>query len=150
MSMFALLFSRFTYLFASPPACPKPRFLGIFVPWYEYLGVSKDAATNRCSVDGFSFLGSHSGLLLIGLAILDDLVRLAGLVAVGYIIYGGIQYVTSQGSPDATSKARQTIINALIGLVLAIVAAALVSYIGGQLAGSSVIKGSNAAMVVRP
>jgi hypothetical protein len=74
---------------------------------------------------------------LIGLAILDDLIRIAALVAVGYVIYGGIQYVTSQGSPDATGKAQQTIINALIGVVLATLAASIVNLIGTRLGGLS-------------
>ena len=78
-------------------------------------------------------LGSHSWFLLIGLAILDDLIRIAALVAVGFVIYGGIQYVTSQGSPDQTKQAQQTIINALIGLVLAILASSIVAFIGNRL-----------------
>jgi hypothetical protein len=56
-------------------------------------------------------------------------------VAVGYVIYGGIQYVTSQGSPDATKKAQQTIINALIGVVLAVLAASIVAFIGNRFGG---------------
>src|SRR4051812_8905124 len=109
--------------FAAAPPCENPRLLGL-VPWYEYL--QRDP--NDCSsILNFSnpdmVLGSHSAFLLIGLAILDDLIRVAALVAVGYIIYGGMQYVTSQGAPDATKKAQQTIINALVGVVIAIIAA---------------------------
>jgi hypothetical protein len=110
-------------------------------PWYAYLQYNK----TTCAITSFNgpkgtvtnVLGAHSAFLLIGLAILDDLVRIAALVAVGYVIYGGIQYVTSQGSPDATKKAQQTIINALIGLVVAVTAAAIVSFIGGKLGGLS-------------
>ena len=68
--------------------------------------------------------------MLIALALLDDLIRIAALVAVGYVIYGGIQYSTSQGSPDATKKAQSTIINALIGVSMAVLAASIVAFIG--------------------
>jgi len=114
-------------------ACSKPTFFGL-VPWYQYLKLD-----SSCNVTSFndpnSIIGPQSGLLLVGLAILDDLIRVAALVAVGYIIYGGIQYVTSQGSPDATSKAQQTIINALIGVVVAVVASGLVTFIGTKIGG---------------
>ena len=98
--------------------------------WYAYLQLN---GYPDCSVKNFTLLGGQSSFLLIGLAILDDLIRVAALVAVAFVIYGGIQYVTSQGSPEDTTKARQTIINALVGLLLAIVAASLVSFVGSKL-----------------
>jgi hypothetical protein len=125
-------------------ACGKPTFLGVLKPWYQYMTLAPDKTTGVCQVTNFDnpdqVLGAQSPFLLIGLAVVDDLIRIAALVAVGYVIYGGIQYVTSQGSPDATSKAQQTIINALIGVVLAILAAAIVAFIGGKLAGTAVLK----------
>jgi hypothetical protein len=136
--MFALFIAPLTQNFAA--ACADHTFLGL-IPWYHYLTLVQDSATNTCKITNFDdtakVLGSQSPFLLIGLAILDDLIRVAALVAVGFVIYGGIQYVTSQGSPDSTNKARQTIINALVGLVLAVVAASLVSFIGGRLAGNA-------------
>lgn len=110
-------------------ACTEPSFFGL-VPWYHYLNV--DA---KCNVVDFSVLGdgSNSGLPLILLAIVDDLLRIAGIVAVAFVIYGGIQYVVSQGEPDKTAKAQSTIINALIGVGIALVAVGAVSYIGGRL-----------------
>lgn len=136
--MFALLLSPLTQTFAA--ACAKPTFLTL-VPWYQYLNLAKDGA-GGCKVTNFDkssqVLGQHSPFLLIGLAILDDLIRVAALVAVGFVIYGGIQYVTSGGSPEDTNKARQTLINALVGLVIAILAASFVGFIGNKLAGSAV------------
>lgn len=124
-------------------ACTKTTFLGL-VPWYQFLtlkevdfGNSKQVAF--CSIttfdDSSKVLGAHSAFLLVGLALLDDLIRIAAMVAIGYVIYGGIQYVTSQGAPDATRKAQQTIINALIGVTIAILAASFVAFIGSQLGG---------------
>ena len=59
---------------------------------------------------------------------------IAGIVAIGFVVYGGILYVTSQGSPDQTQKAQSTIQNALIGLVIAMIAVAVVSFLGNKIA----------------
>jgi hypothetical protein len=138
--MFAMLTGPVFTNFAA--ACSKASFLGILQPWYQYLDMKTVTVTTSsgreyitCDVNSFNSLGGHSSFLLIGLAILDDLIRIAALVAVGYVIYGGIQYVTSQGSPDATKKAQQTIINALIGVVLAVLAASIVAFIGNRFGG---------------
>lgn len=115
--------------------CKKPRLLGVFIPWYEYLDVQKDD-TGACSVTDFNLLpknGKSSDVPLVLLAIVDDLLRIAGLVAVIFVIYGGVQYATSQGSPDATAKAQSTVLYALIGLVIALVAVTFVTFLGRAL-----------------
>lgn len=109
----------------------RPKFFGL-VPWYNYLPYVDDG-NGGCKLSSFTTLGPQSSFLLIGLAIVDDLLRVAALVSVGFVIYGGIEYITSQGSPDSTKKAQQTIINALIGLVVALLAVGLVSFIGSKL-----------------
>lgn len=129
--MFTLLLSTI----AKAPvaaACAKPTFFGL-KPWYQYLTLSRDPVTNKCEIINFTPLGGHSSILLIALAVIDDLIRLAALVAVGYVIYGGFTYMTSQGSPDMTKKGQQTVINALIGLATAIIASAVVGFIGNRL-----------------
>lgn len=70
---------------------------------------------------------------LIGLAIFDDLLRIAGIIAFGFVLYGGIRYITSQGEPENTRAALGTIINALIGMAIAIIAAVLVSFLANAL-----------------
>ena len=53
----------------------------------------------------------------------------AGIVAVIFMIYGGIQYVTSSGDTTKVTKAKNTIMNAAIGLVITILAAAIVNLV---------------------
>ena len=114
-------------------ACTGGSFFGL-PTWYSYLAkagrIGVDPQTNTCGLIG-SF--NYSDLTLIGLAVLDILLRIGGMVAVGYIIYGGIQYVTSQGEPDKTSHAQSVIINALIGLGITVISAAIISFIGNSL-----------------
>lgn len=119
--------------------CSK-TFLGL-KPWFAYLPDSAFRASNgslSCSIEKFSLFGDKSknkssDLLPVLLAIADNLVRIAGLVAVAFVITGGVKFVTSNGESDRTKQARETIINALIGLVIAIIAAAVVSFIGSKL-----------------
>lgn len=115
--------------------CSKP-FLGL-KPWFAYLPNSAfDTANNSCEITNFSLLGdsnSPSQILPVFLAVADDLVRVAGLVAVAFVITGGIQFATSQAEPDKTKRARETIINALVGVAVAIIAASVVAYIGSHL-----------------
>jgi hypothetical protein len=135
--MLGMLLTPAINMFAA--GCSKPTFLGL-IPWYQYLQLSSDAA-GHCAVTDFNpggtsqrfVLGSHSSFLLIALALLDDVLRIAAFVSVGYVIYGGITYITSQGSPDQTKKAQSTIINALIGLAIALLSASVVAFIGNKL-----------------
>jgi hypothetical protein len=127
--------------FAAAPAECEKQFFGL-QPWYHYLPANDfgnvKGSPDPCNINSnFSLLpGSGSGdLPLILLAVVDDLLRIAGMVAVGFVIYGAIQYIASQGSPDATAKAQSTIINALVGLAMAIVAITFVSFLGRSLGG---------------
>lgn len=53
----------------------------------------------------------------------------AGLVAVAFIIYGGIKYVVSQGDPGKTRSAQQTIVYAIVGLIVVLIAAAITTLV---------------------
>ncbi|MGF7229097.1 MAG: hypothetical protein ACQR33_03870 [Candidatus Saccharibacteria bacterium] len=116
---------------AASAACTKNGFFGLY-HWYQYLNVQQVniGGTTSCQVVNFAFPGD---ITLVVLAILDDMLRIAGMVAVGFVMYGAIQYITSQGEPDGIKKAQQTILNALIGMVIAIASTAIVAFIGNSL-----------------
>ena len=54
---------------------------------------------------------------------------LVGALAVIFIIIGGIQYVVSAGDPKKTAQAKNTILYAIIGVVLAVAAGAIVKFV---------------------
>jgi hypothetical protein len=60
------------------------------------------------------------------------LMLIAGFVAIGFIIVGGFTYITSSGDPSGIKKAKDTITNAVIGLVIAMLAFGIVRYITGS------------------
>lgn len=110
-------------------------FLGL-PPWYKYLDVGPKYG-DKCAVigpvDSRGQLDWELAGPRIGLAIVDILLRISGVVAAFFIIYGGIQYVLSEGDPEKAKKARGTIFNALIGMILVMVSTAIVTLIGNTL-----------------
>lgn len=61
--------------------------------------------------------------------IINTLLFLIGVVSVIMIIYGGIQYATSAGDSGKVSNAKNTILYAVVGLIVAILAYALVNFV---------------------
>ncbi len=98
----------------------------IFPSWSRYLTFKADAHPD-CIVDF-----ETGDVWLIVLAVLEMLMRLVGVGAVAMIIYAGFRMITSAGNPETISTARSTILNAVVGLVIAISASAIVSFIAGS------------------
>lgn len=128
--------------------CDKSGFFGL-EPWYHFMpdseiGVGKIGATpvDKCGIKCFNIFPqsqpnecgeTDSDVPGVILAIIDDLLRIAALAAVAFIIMGAFQFVGSRGNSERTAAAQSTIINALTGLAVALVAVALVSFLGSQL-----------------
>lgn len=101
------------------------KLLGIIPHWYEGL------QNSSCNLDDIDF-SKPEVLWRIGFNLIDILLRVGGLVAIGFIIYGGFMFVTSQGDPEGAKRARSTIINALIGVVISMLASTIVMFIAGR------------------
>lgn len=133
--------------------CTKSHFFGL-EPWYQYIGGELDTSSGSCEVKCFNILDQgvipegqpnagkpnknecgqvKSDVPMVILAVIDDLLRIAALVAIGFVLYGAFRYTASQGNPEQTAQAQSTIINALIGLAIATVAIAFVSFLGSKL-----------------
>lgn len=122
--IFGLLSAKFSSLFFAATACKHSFF---FLPsWWEYLPEPKPP---NCAVS-FSF---PNDILPVGLAIVDMLLRVAGLVAIVSIIIAGVAYMTAGGDVQKTASARKRIYNALIGLAIVAIASGLVAFIGNTL-----------------
>jgi hypothetical protein len=112
------------YHFAA--SCSGGDFLG-FPKWYKYLPC-------QTTPDGLQTpqITQLQDVWLIVAAIIELMLRIAALAAVAFVIYGGVQYMTSQGDPGKTSQARGALLNAVTGLVIAILAASAVSFVAGR------------------
>lgn len=124
--MFGVLLGPFVRLFGA--ACQQGGSFFGFPTWYKYLD-SEPLPSGRCG----PVLHSPADASLIGLAILDMLLRVAGFLAVGFVIYGGTKMIMAQGDPEKIRIGRNTVVNSLVGLVITIAATAVVTYIGKKL-----------------
>lgn len=61
--------------------------------------------------------------------VVNVLIFLIGAIAVIMIIIGGIRYVTSNGDANSTKGAKDTILYAVIGIIVAILAYAIVNFV---------------------
>lgn len=75
-----------------------------------------------------------NGIWIIVLNIIDDVIQGMGYVAVGFIVWGGIKYMKSQGDPSQLNESRDTILNAVIGLGIVLASVAIVNFVSGSLA----------------
>jgi hypothetical protein len=70
-------------------------------------------------------------------SILNGIIAVSGLIAVIYVVIGGINYMTSAGDSAKLQKAKSTILYACIGIAIAALSFAIVNFvivniIGGQ------------------
>lgn len=94
---------------------------------------TSETGLNSCAT-GLPQPGGAGG---VGSSQLEDILRIVFAVlaalAVLFIVMGALRMVTSQGNPQEASKARSTIIFALVGLLVALLAEAIVAFILGKL-----------------
>jgi hypothetical protein len=65
--------------------------------------------------------------------VISTLFVVIGLIAVLIIIIGGLRYVLSAGDQNAVNSAKNTILYAVIGLAISIMAYAIVNYVIGNI-----------------
>lgn len=61
--------------------------------------------------------------------ILNVVLGLVGVVAVGVIIYGGILYMKSMGDAAKVAQGRRTLIGGVVGLLIALLAFVIVNFV---------------------
>jgi len=99
-----------------------------------------DSATNEACLgiglangNGGSSCGDNGGQLTNVLhTIINVFSAIVGIVAVIMIIVAGLQFITSNGNPQNISKARMSLIYALIGIVIVVLAQVIVHFVFSQ------------------
>lgn len=109
----------------------KNPFFG-FPKWWEYIDKGERDGLGNC-VPKVNFSDGWGEVWAIGFAVIDMLLYAAGILAVIFIIVGGVSYMTADGSPEKAAAARKRILNALLGLVIVLMSAVVVSFIGRSL-----------------
>lgn len=99
-----------------------------------YAGLTDDA--HGCAIKSPADAGGLSAYIWrIALNVVEIILIVAGYVSVIFIIVGGFRYILSAGSPDDSVKARKTIMNAVVGLVISIFSVGIVNVVTTTLAG---------------
>ncbi|MEK9155844.1 MAG: hypothetical protein AAB360_00885 [Patescibacteria group bacterium] len=65
--------------------------------------------------------------------IVNILLMIASALAVLYLIYSGILYITAAGNPDNAKKGQQGVVNAIIGIAVIVLSYAIVRAVRGTL-----------------
>ena len=122
-----------TPAYADDDCGPMTEFMGL-TPWYK-------AGDGSCILNEGHWHEDKISVSVwtIVLNIVGDVVGVLGYLAIGLVIWGGYQYMLSQGDPGKAAKGKMTITHAMIGLVITILAstitktivAAIVIVIGG-------------------
>ena len=115
----------------------------VSVPMAAQPAAAIDVFSNACGSTGTSGTSSNSGggsSEVCGAAKTDDATKIVrsvintvlyvlAFIAVIMIIIGGIRYTTSNGDSGSIKSAKDTILYAVIGLVVAIMAFAIVNFV---------------------
>lgn len=134
MLSFGLLVVAFSAAFslASPAVVSandgcSTSFFGI-PAWYRNL------TTSDCEIRSISESGEAGSVSIstfiwtIVLNLADGLFRIAGVVATGFIVFAGLKYMVSQGNASAIAGAKTTLLNAIIGLIIAVLAISITNF----------------------
>jgi hypothetical protein len=72
---------------------------------------------------------STSDITVVFTKVVNTILYVLGAIAVIMIVIGGIRYVTSGGDASGVTAAKNTILYAVIGLIVAILAFAIVNFV---------------------
>lgn len=98
-------------------------FLG-FPAWYDGL------TDSVCNIKSPNEVGGLSPFIWrIVMNIITIALGLLGYISAGFTLYGGFLFITSNGKPESAAKARKTMLDAIIGLAIAMGSIAIVSFI---------------------
>ena len=98
---------------------------------YIYPNLTRIFANSTVTVNGSKY---NTGLPQVSASsnelttILNIVIGILAAISVLFIVIGGLRYVLSDGDPQDASKAKNTIIYAVVGLIISIAAEAIVAF----------------------
>lgn len=79
-------------------------------------------------------LTTPSGVIV---TVLNWVLILAGAIAVIYLVYGGLLYITAGGDAEKATKGRTALINAIIGIIIIALAIVIVTWVNSIIRGAT-------------
>lgn len=114
-------------------------FVGVVVP-VSVAGAANSTTSNLSMQGGVdSSKGADQATDLFGTTgmftvITNVLLFIIGAISVIMLVIGGIRYTTSAGDSAAVTSAKNTILYAIVGIIVALLAYAVVNFVVGQFA----------------
>ncbi len=97
-------------------------------------GTVQDGVNAARGTDAPSTLLGDGGVLS---TIINTMLFIIGFLSVVMLIFGGLRYIISGGNAAAVTAAKNTILYAIVGLIIAIFAYAIVNFVIGSLTGTA-------------
>lgn len=118
---------RLAVVIATLLSLALPATAAAYNPFSSACGSGGGASNSTaCSVKGSDPISGPNGALK---KISVVLAGIAGVAAVIIIIFGGMQYITSNGDASKAASARSTIVGAVIGLVIIVAAESIILFV---------------------
>lgn len=111
-------------------ACGDERFL-TFPAWYRGLVEKNGESCDIKQPKGNDGLSKF--IWTVGLNIVEILIQLVAYISVGYILWGGYTYIRTVSNSSNIARGREMIQNAVIGLIISLLAVILVSFAVGRI-----------------
>ena len=122
--------------FAAAPATAEDcshRILGMPTWFRGLVKVDNGQCVTRSPSELNSAPGANDGLQVfiwrVALNLIEIALFIVGYIALFFVLFGGFQFLTGGSNPGQTEKARQTILNAVIGLAISMASIAVVNLI---------------------
>ena len=78
-----------------------------------------------------------TNVLIISANILTDITVLAAYLVIGFVIYGGYQYILASGDPSKVAAGKKTLLHAFIGLAIVLLSSVILNTIRIAIMGSA-------------
>lgn len=109
-----------------------------FPTWYKGLVVNNQSCelkeiSNDVSGNRKNKVDIRSFIIIIILNVTEMLLQLVAYATVVFLIVGGFKYITSTGDANNMANAKKTILNAIIGLIIALMAVGIVNTVSGAI-----------------
>ena len=107
-------------------------------PLTIFAAPNKVGPTTNTTTTGINTVGDNSNNLMANInGIINGVIAALGIVAVIVIIIGGVSYMTSSGDAGKVKKAKDTILYGVIGLVICVLAFAIVNFVINNIIGNN-------------
>lgn len=97
------------------------------------LNTKGDITSIKENIKQIKIANREGDLVAMAIYLLNQGIAFIGIIAVVFLIIGGVGYITAGGDDSKTEKANKTIINALVGLAIVLLSGFVVQFLVDRL-----------------